>query len=131
MEQKPFNHPRFGWWYLDGAYGKNREGEAAILATVGRSVVGRDAENVIIRAAAQVKANGGKPIPLVARGWDCIAAAHAYAAEPQLFSAVRFSEPPLSWTEMVKDPVLGRESYAVAVWGALEEYDWTDLVEVK
>ena len=60
---------------------------------------------------------------------DCIAAAHAYAAERQLFSEVHFSEPPPSWTEMVKDPVPGRESYAVSVWGALEEYDWTDLVK--
>ena len=129
MEQKPFDHPKFGWWYLDGAYGNRRENEAAMLATLGRSVVGRDAENVIVRAAAQMKANGGNPIPLVAKGWDCIAAAHAYAAEPQLFSEVRFSEPPPSWTAMVKDPAPGRESYAVAVWGALEEYDWTDLVE--
>ena len=130
-EQKPFDHPNFDWWYLNGAYGKRRENEAAILATLGRSVVGRDAENVIIRAVAQVKANGGKPIPLVAKVWDCIAAAHAYAAEPQLFSEVRFVSPPPSWTEMAKDPAVGRESYAVAVWGALEEYDWTDLVEVK
>ena len=130
-EQKPFDHPRFGWWYLDGAYGKSRENEAAILATLGRSVVGRDAENVIIRAAAQVKANGGRPVPLVAKGWDCIAAAHAYAAEPQLFSEVAFTELPPSWTELARDPAVGRESYAVAVWGALEEYDWPDLVEER
>ena len=129
--QNTFDHPNFGWWYLDGVYGTRRENEAAILATMGRSVVGRDAENVVIRAAAQVKANGGKPVPLVAKGWDCIAAAHAYAAEPQLFSEVVFTELPPSWTELAKDPAVGRESYAVAVWGALEEYDWTDLVEVK
>ena len=128
-EQEPFDHPNFGWWYLKGAYGMRRENEASILATMGRSVVGRDAENIIIKSAKEVKANGGKPVPLVAKGWDCIAAAHAYAAEPQLFSEVRLSEPPPSWTEMVKDPVPGSESYAVAVWGALEEYDWTDLVE--
>jgi len=128
-EQKPFDHPNFGWWYLDGVYGTRRENEAAILATLGRSVVGRDAENVIVRAAAQAKANGGNPVPLVAKGWDCIAAAHAYAAEPQLFSEVRFSDLPPSWTAMAQDPDVGRESYAVSVWGALEEYDWTDLVE--
>ena len=127
--QKPFDHPNFGWWYLNGAYGMRRENEAATMATLGRSVVGRDAENVIIRAAAQVKANGGKPVPLVASGWDCIAAAHAYAAEPQLFSDVRLVSPPPSWTELVKDPSVGRESFVVSVWGALEEYDWTDLVE--
>ncbi len=131
MEEKPFDHPGFGWWYLNGVYGTRRENEAAILATMGRSVVGRDAENVIIRAAAQVKANGGKPMPLAAKGWDCIAAAHAYAAEPQLFSDVNFSDVPPSWTDLVKNPSVGRESYAISVWGALEEYDWTDLVEMK
>ena len=129
--QKSFDHPNFDWWYLNGAYGKRRENEAAILAALGRSVVGRDAENVVILAAAQVKANGGKPVPLVARGWNCISAAHAYAAEPQLFSDVRFASPPPSWTEMAKDPTVGRESYAVSVWGALEEYDWVDLVEKR
>ena len=127
--QTPFDHPDFGWWYLDGAYGKRRENEAAILATLGRSVVGRDAENIIILAAAEVKANGGAPVPLVAKGWDCIAAAHACAAEPQLFSSVEFADPPPSWTDLVLDQTPGRESYAVAVWGALGDYDWPDLVK--
>ena len=62
------------------------------------------------------------------KGWNCIAAAHAYAAEPQLFSEVRFSEPPLSWTELVTNPDPMRDSYAIAVWGALKDYDWPDLV---
>ena len=126
--QKPFDHPKFGWWYLKGVYGTRRENEAAMLATLGRSVVGRDAENIIIKAAAQVKANGGKPVPLEAKGWDCIVAAHAYAAEPQLFSEVRFSEPPPSWTELVTNPDPARDSYAIAVWGALKDYDWPDLI---
>jgi hypothetical protein len=126
--QRPFDHPKFGWWYLSGVFGTRRENEAAMLATLGRSVVGRDAENILIDAAARVKANGGKPVPLAAKGWHCVAAAHAYAAEPQLFSEVRFSAPPPSWTELVMNPDPTRDSYAVAVWGALKEYDWTDLV---
>ena len=128
--QKPFDHPNFGWWYLKGVYGTRRENEAAMLATLGRSVVGRDAENIIIRAAAQMKANGGKSVPLVAKGWNCIAAAHAYAAEPQIFSEVCFSEPPPSWTELVTNPDPTHDSYAIAVWGALKDYDWPDLVPV-
>ena len=126
--QEPFDHPKFGWWYLKGVYGTRRENEAAMLATLGRSVVGRDAENIIIAAAARMKANGGKPVPLVAKGWDCIAAAHAYAAEPQLFSEVRFSEPPPFWTELVTNPDPTHDSYAIAVWGALKDYDWPDLL---
>ena len=126
--QKPFDHPKFGWWYLPGVFGTRRENEAAMLATLGRSVVGRDAENIIIRAASQMKANGGKPVPLVAKGWNCIAAAHAYAAEPQLFSEVRFSESPPSWTVLLTNPDPTHDSYAIAVWGALKDYDWPDLV---
>ncbi|MBR0505392.1 MAG: hypothetical protein IJJ84_08275 [Kiritimatiellae bacterium] len=126
--QKPFDHPKFGWWYLSGVFGTRRENEAAMLATLGRSVVGRDAENILIDAAARVKANGGKPVPLAAKGWDCIAAAHAYAAEPQLFSEVRFTEPPPSWMELVTNPDPAHDSYAIAVWGALKDYDWPDLV---
>ena len=126
--QKPFDQPKFGWWYLKGVYGTLRENEAAMLATLGRSVVGRDAENLLIEVAARMKSNGGKPVPLEAKGWSCIAAAHAYAVEPQLFSEVRFSEPPPSWTELVTNPDPCRDSYAIAVWGALRDYDWTDLV---
>ena len=126
--QEPFDHPKFGWWYLPGVFGTRRENEAAVLATLGRSVVGRDAENILIDAASRVKANGGKPMPLVAKGWHCVAAAHAYAAEPQLFSEVRFAEPPPSWTELVANPDPTHDSYAIAVWGALKDYDWPDLV---
>ena len=31
-------------------------------------------------------------------------------------------------TEMVTNPDPTRDSYAIAVWGALKEYDWPDLV---
>ena len=80
-------------------------------------------------SAAEVAANGGKPIVLRARGWDCIAAAHAYAAEPQLFTGVDFAKRPPSWTEMVTNPDTKDDSFAVGVWGALMDYDWVDLVE--
>lgn len=123
--QAPFDHPDFGWWYLPGAFGMRRENEAGMLATLGRSVVGRDAENIILRRAAE---RGGKPVCLRAKGWDCIAAAHAFAAEPELFSGLDFTDPPPSWTQLVTDPDPSRDSFAIGVWGALEDYDWTDLV---
>jgi len=125
---KPFDHS-FNWWYLKGPYGFVRENEAAMLASLGRSVVGRDAERMILSAAGEVAANGGKPIVIRAHGWDCIAAAHALAAEPQLFSGAAFANPPPSWTEMVTNPDPKDDSYAIGVWGALEDYDWPDLVE--
>ena len=124
-----FDHPKFGWWYLKGPWGVRRENEAGMLATLGRSVVGRDAERIVIKAAADVAANGGKPVVLKAKGWDCIAAAHAYAAEPQLFSGIEFTERPPSWTEMIANPDTKDDSFAVGVWGALVDYDWVDLVK--
>ena len=126
-DEVAFKH-RFGWWYLDGREGKRAENHAAILATLGRSRVGVKAEAILRASAKRVAANGGKPVPLEAKGANCIAAAHAYAAEPQLFSSVKFTDPPPSWTEMVTNPDPTRDSYAVAVWGALKDYDWTDLV---
>jgi len=140
----PFDHPKFNWWYLKGVYGYRRENEAATLATLGRSVVGRDAERIIMKAVAEIRRkfpdvtnsqlstlNPQLSTPLKAAGWDCIAAAHAYAAEPQLFSSVEFDNMPPSWTDMVTNPDPKDDSFAVAVWGALEEYDWTDLVRVE
>ena len=126
-DETEFSHS-FKWWYLEGREGKLAENHAAILATLGRSRVGVKAEAILRAAVKRVAANGGKPVPLEAKGADCIAAAHAYAAEPQLFSEVRFSDAPPSWTEMATNPDPRLDSFAVAVWGALKEYDWTNLI---
>ena len=126
-DETEFSHP-FKWWYLEGREGKIAENHAALLATLGRSRVGVKAEAILRTAAKRVAANGGKPVPIGAKGADCIAAAHAYAAEPQLFSEVRFSDPPPSWTEMATNLNPQLDSFAVAVWSALKEYDWTDLI---
>lgn len=125
-DETNFDHA-FKWWYLEGREGKLAENHAAILAMMGRSRVGVKAEAMLRDAARRVAANGGKPVVLEAKGADCIAAAHAYAAEPQLFSSVLFTDAPPSWTEMATNPDPRLDSFAVAVWGALKEYDWTDL----
>ena len=125
-DETEFSHS-FKWWYLEGREGKLAENHAAILATLGRSRVGVKAEAILRAAVKRVAANGGKPVPLEAKGADCIAAAHAYAAEPQLFSSVRLTDAPPSWTEMVTDPDPRLDSFSTAVWGALQDYDWTDL----
>ena len=131
-DETNFDHA-FKWWYLEGREGKLAENHAAILAMMGRSRVGVKAEAMLRDAAKRVAANDGRPVVLEAKGADCIAAAHAYAAEPQLFSSVRFTDAPPSWTEMATNPDPRLDSFAVAVWGALREYDWTDLIpkEVK
>ena len=125
-DETNFDHP-FKWWYLEGREGKLAENHAAILAMMGRSRVGVKAEAMLRDAAKRVAANCGRPVVLEAKGADCIAAAHAYAAEPQLFSSVRFTDAPPSWTEMATNPDPRLDSFAVAVWGALREYDWSDL----
>ena len=127
-DEAEFRHS-FAWWYLEGREGKVAENHAAILALMGRSRVGVKAEAILRDAARRVAANGGGPVALEAKGADCIAAAHAYAAEPQLFSSVRFADAPPSWTEMATDPDPRLDSFAVAVWGALREYDWTELTK--
>ena len=119
----------FNWWYLSGPYGVKVENRAAILSTLGRSYVGEQAEAFLCKYAVEVAANGGKPVVLRAKGWDCIAAAHAFAAEPQLFSGIEFRERPPSWTEMATNPDTKDDSFAIGVWGALLEYDWVDLVK--
>ena len=119
----------FNWWYLTGPHGVKVENKAAILSTLGRSYVGEQAEAILRKATADIAANGGRPIMLKAKGWDCIVAAHAFAAEPQLFSGIKFTERPPSWTEMATNPDTKDDSFAVGVWGALADYDWVDLVE--
>lgn len=118
----------FDWWYLKGSYGHKAENKSAILSMLGRSYVGEEAEGVLRKGLAEFAANGNRPVVLKARGWDCIAAAHAYAAAPQLFGVVEFSDPPPSWTELVTNPDPSNDSFAIGVWGALEEYDWVDLI---
>ncbi len=126
-EPPPFKHP-FSWWYLKGMEGSRVEVHAATLAVMGRSLVGERAETLLRRALRESQENGGKPVPLKAKGAWCIAAAHAYAAEPQLFSSVELTDRPESWLEMLRNPDPSRDSYAVAVWSALEDYDWVDLL---
>ena len=119
----------FNWWYLKGPFGVKVENKAAILSTLGRSYVGEQAEAILRKAAADVASNGGMPVVLRAKGWNCIAAAHAYAAEPQLFGAIEFMDRPPSWTEMATNSDTKDDSFAIGVWGALVDYDWVDLVK--
>ncbi len=123
----PFRH-KFGWWYLKGLDGYAAEQNAACLALMGRSLVGERAECILRDALKRYKENGNKPVPLKAEGTMCIAAAHAFAAEPHLFSTVEFKNKPKNWMEMLKNPNPQNDSFAVTVWGALQDYDWIDLI---
>lgn len=72
--------------------------------------------------------NGGQPIELVAERFMCIAAAHAYAAEPELFSGVKLKNPSPSAGEMIHNPDPVNDSFSTTLWGALRYYDWIALI---
>ena len=127
---KPFEHT-FKWWYLKGPDGMSVELHSGILSILGKSLVGLRAEQILRDALVEYKANGNTPVPLCAEGSMCIAAAHAYAAEPELFCRVEFKNPPLSWSDMLHKEDPREDSFSVGVWGALREYDWIDLVPAE
>lgn len=127
---EPFEHI-FKWWYLKGPDGVSVELHSGILSILGKSLVGLRAEQILRDALAEFKVNGNKPVPLKAEGSMCIAAAHAFAAEPELFCCVEFIDPPLSWSAMLHKEDPREDSFSVGIWGALQEYDWIDLVPAE
>ena len=112
-------------------YGANdtpEEGTAVMLYLMGESMVGRRASDLLMIADWLKKAYGVAP-RLVARDSVAIAAAHASAADRAAFASVAIADAPLGWTEFVT--TTDRQlvfRYAWCVNGALEFYDWPDLL---
>lgn len=104
------------------------EATGVMLYTLGESLVGRRAGDILVAADWMKRRFGAKPT-LHARGTVAIAAAHARAAAPDLVAAVGdVIDAPPSWAEMVNEPV--RVTYfSDCVNGALEHYDWKDLLK--
>ena len=92
---------------------------------LGESLVGHRAEAICAKAS-QMKRRLGRRVKLVARGVAAVAAAHALAAEPKLFSSVKVENPPPSWTEQIKSSA--QVTYSEGVHGALRFYDWTEIL---
>ena len=107
---------------------ENEEGIAVLLYTLGKSLVGIQAGE-ILEIANDMKAKSGESVEIVAFGRISIAAAHARFVRPDLVSSVRFVAPPPSWGESVKSA--RRVPFAGVVNGALRHYDWTDLAKVR
>ncbi|MBQ6915621.1 MAG: hypothetical protein IJQ65_07860, partial [Kiritimatiellae bacterium] len=112
--------------YYSTYYGRpGRDEELAVLLyALGKSLVGRQAEE-LLAVAADARARFGAAPDVVARGRICVAAAHAFAADPGLFGKVEFAEPPPSWAESVERSL--DVPMSICVNGALTAYDWTDL----
>lgn len=105
---------------------RNDEGVAAMLYSLGRSLVGERAGELLF-AAKYMKDLTGKAPCVFSYSRMAIAAAHAYAARRDLVSAVEFDELPSPWAEAVK--CSNYYFYAYTVNGALELYDWVDLLK--
>jgi hypothetical protein len=101
-----------------------------IAYMLGRSYVGMRAEDVLVCARyAASRAAGGpqRAVDLVAIGNVGIAALHAAALEPNLFSTVKLSRMLRSWSTIVHER-LNRNQVANVVHGALLHYDLPNLV---
>ncbi|MDD2599672.1 MAG: alpha/beta hydrolase family protein [Kiritimatiellae bacterium] len=102
------------------------EGVGVMLYLLGRSLVALRAEDILICADTLSKHCGNAPIILCAGQGTVVAAYHAYAVEPGIFSRVEMlGPPPLSWSAVVRSA--DRYSYSDCVQNALRFYDWTDL----
>ena len=102
------------------------EETAKMLYLMGSSLVGRRAAD-LIALGRSLQERYGRPPHLVGSGRVAVAAAHAFAAAPGLFSGCEVRDAPPSWAESVR--TRARVDYAASVHGALLKYDWTDLVD--
>ena len=112
--------------YYSRYYGRDGRDEelAVLLYALGKSLVGRQAEE-LQAVAADAKERFGAAPDVVARGRICVAAAHACAANERLFGDVAFAEPPPSWSESVERSL--DVPMSICVNGALLAYDWPGL----
>ena len=106
------------------------EGTAAMLYLMGESMVGRRATDLLVIADWLAK-RGFADVSLVAKDDVAIAAAHANAAAPGVFSSVKTVDPSPSWAQMLSSENDGSENvrYTFIVNGALDRYDWVDLLK--
>ena len=82
----------------------------------------------LIVLGKEAKRRFGKNPTIVTTGRLAVAAAHAIAAEPGLFTDHEFIDPPLSWEQAVRKRA--QSLYSTSVNGALLKYDWVDLCDV-
>ena len=98
---------------------------------LGKSFVAMRAEDIL----ACARYLGGTPagsnrtarVAVTAIGEPGVAALHAVALEPQLFSSLKLERSLASWVDVINAPV-SRSQKVNTVFGALKVYDLTDLV---
>ena len=104
--------------------------DANIAYLLGRSYVGMRAEDVLVCARHVAERSGDErsKVRLIAVGNVGIAALHAAALEPRLFSSVRISNMLKSWSTIIHSR-LNKNQMANVVHAALAHYDLPDLME--
>jgi hypothetical protein len=102
------------------------EETAKMLYLMGTSLVGRRAGE-LVALGKEAKRRFGKNPTVVTTGRLAVAAAHAMAAEPGLFTDYEHIDPPPSWSHAVRTRM--QSLYSTSVHGALLKYDWIDLCE--
>lgn len=100
------------------------EETAKMLYLLGSSLVGRRAGE-LIALGKEAKRRFGKNPTVVTTGRLAVAAAHAIAAEPGLFTDHDFIDPPPSWEDAIR--MRAQSLYSTSVHGAMLKYDWVDL----
>ena len=105
------------------------EGSSAMLYLMGESMVGRRATDLLV-LADWLKKQGFAAPSLVAGDDVAIAAAHAYAVEPGAFSGVKTVGAAPAWGDVYQEANDGQKAiyYGDIVNGALNRYDWIDLL---
>ncbi|MBI4624029.1 MAG: acetylxylan esterase [Verrucomicrobia bacterium] len=101
-----------------------RQAQKAML--VGRNLVALRAEAILLGLRFLGAAGG---VRLVCGKDAAIAALHAAALEPELFSSIDLPLPPTGWAEFVRNPRLTLAAGEV-VPGALTTYDLPDLIRL-
>lgn len=95
---------------------------------LGKSYVGMRVEDILTLARfLPPYVNTQSGVRLVARAEAVIPAVHAAALEPNLFTSVEFDKDVPSWSKTAQTPITYNQ-LVNTVHGALQTYDWTDLI---
>ena len=119
-----------GRYTFYGAKSRPEEGTSVMLYLMGESMVGRRATDLLV-LADWLKRRGFASVSVVAAEDAAIAAAHAFAAEPGAIAAVRTVDPAAPWADAYAQEKDRKRSlyYTDVVNGALNHYDWVDLLK--
>ena len=108
----------------------NADEEIAVLYyALGDSLVARRAEDILLVARHASETLGGVP-DILAEGRAVIPAVHAHFLEREAFGGIEIRRVPLGWTALLEDDAASYP-FANCIQGALREYDWTDLLDIR